>query len=101
MHKIIIFITITFLWLALACSRLSDLAVQSEQNPLLEGECDVYGTNPDGRAYFGNAQIVVAGRGHRTRIRNNGPDDGPALSNILFSVHCLTLNLVSRRRRGL
>jgi hypothetical protein len=60
MYKRISLISITFFWLALACTSISNLSVQEERNPLLEGEFDVTGVNPDGRAYFGLAEIVYS-----------------------------------------
>ena len=38
MDKGISLILIAFFWLALACNSISNLAVQEERNPLLEGE---------------------------------------------------------------
>lgn len=61
MYKRISLISITFFWLALACTGISNLSIQKERNPLLEGEFDVYGVNPDGRAYSGIAEIVYNG----------------------------------------
>jgi hypothetical protein len=61
MYKRFFLILIAFFWLALACNSISNLAVQEELNPLLEGEFDVTGVNPDGRPYFGIAEIVFRG----------------------------------------
>lgn len=60
MYKRIFLISIAFIWLSLACNTISNLSIQSEQNPMLEGEFDVTGANPDGSVYFGLAEIVYS-----------------------------------------
>lgn len=61
MYKRLALIGIVCLCLALACNTLSNFSVQGERNALLEGQYDVYGTNPDGSQYFGFAEIVYDG----------------------------------------
>ena len=60
MVKRLVLISIALFWSALACSLFNKPSTQSERNPLLEGKFDVYGTNPNGRDYFGFAEIVYS-----------------------------------------